>query len=200
MHAGWSGFSLPWPPDSKLPSQAHDGSIPEDLPADPPDCRRPRAAAAACRLRLPRGPLPSSTPALLCASPPGAQVRVFDTTLRDGEQSPGCTLTSTEKLAIAKQLSKLGARFSSPEAYTLHSPPLGLRCWVATAASPRLPALPSGCMPSSQFCPQFRDALRTHAAVCWGPPAGVDVIEAGFPVASPDDFEAVRSIAQEVRG
>lgn len=29
--------------------------------------------------------------------------------------------------------------------------------------------------------------------------AGVDVIEAGFPVASPDDFEAVRAIAQEVR-
>ena len=29
-------------------------------------------------------------------------------------------------------------------------------------------------------------------------PAGVDVIEAGFPVASPDDFEGVRSIAQEV--
>ncbi|KAL4427300.1 hypothetical protein ABPG77_003209 [Micractinium sp. CCAP 211/92] len=61
-------------------------------------------------------------------------VRIFDTTLRDGEQSPGCTLTSKEKLSIAKQLYKLG----------------------------------------------------------------VDVIEAGFPVASPDDFEGVRSIAQEV--
>ena len=31
-------------------------------------------------------------------------VRIFDTTLRDGEQSPGATLTSTEKLEIAKQL------------------------------------------------------------------------------------------------
>lgn len=61
-------------------------------------------------------------------------VRVFDTTLRDGEQSPGATLTSKEKLDIAKKLSKLG----------------------------------------------------------------VDVIEAGFPIASPDDFEAVRTIAMDV--
>lgn len=61
-------------------------------------------------------------------------VRIFDTTLRDGEQSPGATLTSKEKLDIARQLSKLG----------------------------------------------------------------VDIIEAGFPVASPDDFEAVKAIAQEV--
>ncbi|KAG2429375.1 hypothetical protein HXX76_011140 [Chlamydomonas incerta] len=61
-------------------------------------------------------------------------VRIFDTTLRDGEQSPGATLTSKEKLDIARQLAKLG----------------------------------------------------------------VDIIEAGFPVASPDDFEAVRTIAMEV--
>ena len=61
-------------------------------------------------------------------------IRIFDTTLRDGEQSPGATMTSKEKLDIAKQLSRLG----------------------------------------------------------------VDVIEAGFPVASPDDFEAVRTIAKEV--
>ena len=54
--------------------------------------------------------------------------------VRDGEQSPGATLTSKEKLEIAKQLSKLG----------------------------------------------------------------VDIIEAGFPAASSDDFEAVRTIAQEV--
>lgn len=53
---------------------------------------------------------------------------------RDGEQSPGATLTSKEKLEIAKQLSKLG----------------------------------------------------------------VDIIEAGFPAASPDDFDAVRSIALDV--
>uniref|UniRef100_A0A1J3J2P2 2-isopropylmalate synthase n=2 Tax=Noccaea caerulescens TaxID=107243 RepID=A0A1J3J2P2_NOCCA len=61
-------------------------------------------------------------------------VRVFDTTLRDGEQSPGATLTSKEKLDIARQLAKLG----------------------------------------------------------------VDIIEAGFPAASKDDFEAVKTIAETV--
>ena len=61
-------------------------------------------------------------------------VRIFDTTLRDGEQSPGASLTSKEKLEIARGLAKLG----------------------------------------------------------------VDVIEAGFPAASPDDLEAVRRIAEEV--
>ncbi|MBI4673700.1 MAG: 2-isopropylmalate synthase [Chloroflexi bacterium] len=61
-------------------------------------------------------------------------VRIFDTTLRDGEQSPGASLTSSEKLEIARQLAKLG----------------------------------------------------------------VDIIEAGFPAASPDDLEAVKQIAQEV--
>ncbi|KAI9331962.1 2-isopropylmalate synthase [Obelidium mucronatum] len=59
---------------------------------------------------------------------------VFDTTLRDGEQSPGVTLTTEEKIEIAKQLSRLG----------------------------------------------------------------VDVCEAGFPIASPGDFEAVQRIAKEV--
>jgi len=58
----------------------------------------------------------------------------FDTTLRDGEQSPGATLSSAEKLEIARQLAKLG----------------------------------------------------------------VDVIEAGFPAASPDDLAAVQRIAAEV--
>jgi len=61
-------------------------------------------------------------------------VRVFDTTLRDGEQSPGATLNIDEKLEIARLLVRLG----------------------------------------------------------------VDVIEAGFPIASPGDFEAVRRIALEV--
>ena len=62
------------------------------------------------------------------------RVKVFDTTLRDGEQSPGCSMTSEEKLQIAKQLHKLG----------------------------------------------------------------VDVIEAGFPIASQDDFAAVKQIADTV--
>jgi 2-isopropylmalate synthase len=61
-------------------------------------------------------------------------VRIFDTTLRDGEQSPGATLTSQEKLEIARMLAKLG----------------------------------------------------------------VDIIEAGFPIASPDDFAAVKQIADTV--
>src|SRR6266850_4378005 len=63
------------------------------------------------------------------------QVRIFDTTLRDGEQAPGFSLRPAEKLRLARQL----------------------------------------------------DAL------------GVDIIEAGFPIASPADAEAVRRIAQEVR-
>lgn len=64
------------------------------------------------------------------------RVIIFDTTLRDGEQSPGASLNKTEKLQIAHQLAALG----------------------------------------------------------------VDVIEAGFPVSSPGDFEAVRQIAKEVKG
>ncbi|MCH85096.1 2-isopropylmalate synthase chloroplastic-like, partial [Trifolium medium] len=66
--------------------------------------------------------------------PDPSYVRIFDTTLRDGEQSPGASMTSKEKLDIARQLSKLG----------------------------------------------------------------VDIIEAGFPAASKDDFEAVKMIANEV--
>ncbi len=61
-------------------------------------------------------------------------IRIFDTTLRDGEQSPGATMTSAEKFEVARALARLG----------------------------------------------------------------VDVIEAGFPAASPDDLEAVRRIAVEV--
>jgi 2-isopropylmalate synthase len=62
------------------------------------------------------------------------RIIIFDTTLRDGEQSPGATLNVDEKLTIARQLARLG----------------------------------------------------------------VDVIEAGFPYASPGDFEAVQKIAQTV--
>src|SRR3954453_22818270 len=64
------------------------------------------------------------------------RVLLFDTTLRDGEQSPGISLNTAEKLEIAQQLARLG----------------------------------------------------------------VDVIEAGFPIASPGDFDAVRTIAREVEG
>src|ERR671930_1579695 len=64
------------------------------------------------------------------------RVRIFDTTLRDGEQSPGISLNTQEKVEIAHQLARLG----------------------------------------------------------------VDVIEAGFPITSPGDFEAVQAIAREVEG
>ena len=62
-------------------------------------------------------------------------IHIFDTTLRDGEQVPGCKLNKREKLEIAAQLEALG----------------------------------------------------------------VDIIEAGFPVSSPGDFESVRAIAQLVK-
>ncbi|HEY5194226.1 MAG TPA: 2-isopropylmalate synthase [Solirubrobacteraceae bacterium] len=64
------------------------------------------------------------------------RVRVFDTTLRDGEQSPGIALNQQEKLEIAQQLARLG----------------------------------------------------------------VDIIEAGFPITSPGDFESVQAISREVEG
>src|SRR5580692_4822488 len=64
-----------------------------------------------------------------------ARITIFDTTLRDGEQSPGCSMNQQEKLRLAHQLDRLG----------------------------------------------------------------VDVIEAGFPIASEGDFESVRAIAEVVR-
>ncbi len=64
------------------------------------------------------------------------KVFIFDTTLRDGEQSPGASLSITEKLEIAEQLAALG----------------------------------------------------------------VDIIEAGFPVSSPGQFEATRLVAEKVQG
>ena len=63
------------------------------------------------------------------------RVIIFDTTLRDGEQSPGCSMTPDEKLRMARQLDRLG----------------------------------------------------------------VDVIEAGFPISSDGDFQAVQAVAREIR-
>ena len=63
-------------------------------------------------------------------------IRIFDTTLRDGEQSPGASMNVEEKITLAKQLSRLG----------------------------------------------------------------VDIIEAGFAISSPGDFEAIRRIGAEVEG
>ena len=64
------------------------------------------------------------------------RIRIFDTTLRDGEQSPGASMNQVEKVEVARALAALGG----------------------------------------------------------------DIIEAGFPIASPGDFEAVRAIAAEVTG
>lgn len=64
------------------------------------------------------------------------EIKIFDTTLRDGEQSPGVSFNQDEKLTLARQLAKLG----------------------------------------------------------------VDVIEAGFPIASKGDFDSVKKIASEVQG
>ena len=47
------------------------------------------------------------------AAPRGDRVVIFDTTLRDGEQAPGCTMTREEKLAVARQLASVLA--SPPE-------------------------------------------------------------------------------------
>jgi len=63
------------------------------------------------------------------------RVVIFDTTLRDGEQSPGCSMTADEKVRMARQIDRLG----------------------------------------------------------------VDIIEAGFPIASDGDFHAVQAVAQVVR-
>ncbi len=68
--------------------------------------------------------------------PDDGRVLIFDTTLRDGEQAPGCSMNLEEKLVLARQLAKLG----------------------------------------------------------------VDVIEAGFPIASTGDFEAVSRVASEIKG
>lgn len=65
-----------------------------------------------------------------------SQIKIFDTTLRDGEQSPGCSMNLTEKLEVARCLERLR----------------------------------------------------------------VDVIEAGFAISSPGDFESVQAIAQTVKG
>ncbi len=66
---------------------------------------------------------------------PGQKVYIFDTTLRDGEQVPGCKLNTTEKIEIALALEALG----------------------------------------------------------------VDIIEAGFPISSPGDFQSVNEIGKVIK-
>ena len=84
--------------------------------------------------------MPASKPKKTSPTPKGASkldntVRIFDTTLRDGEQSPGCAMDRFQKVQMGLQLEKLG----------------------------------------------------------------VDIIEAGFPIASNDEFEAVRDVAKAVK-
>ena len=63
------------------------------------------------------------------------RIKIFDTTLRDGEQSPGCSMNLNEKIEVAKQLERLN----------------------------------------------------------------VDVIEAGFAISSPGDFQSVKTVAETVK-
>ncbi len=67
---------------------------------------------------------------------PSARITIFDTTLRDGEQSPGFSMNTAEKLRLGRQLEKLG----------------------------------------------------------------VDILEAGFPIASPGEVDAVKAVSDEIRG
>ncbi|KAK1267100.1 2-isopropylmalate synthase B [Acorus gramineus] len=66
--------------------------------------RNPSISTVRCSLGS-RNPRPEYIPNRI---PDPNYVRIFDTTLRDGEQSPGATMTSSEKLVIARQLSRLG--------------------------------------------------------------------------------------------
>src|SRR3954470_20813809 len=111
----------------------------DGAPARPPTSPPPPSGGIARGGRESRKPSPREAAG---RSPKGAhrmdpdRVLIFDTTLRDGEQSPGISLNTGEKLEIAQQLARLG----------------------------------------------------------------VDVIEAGFPITSPGDFEAVQTISREVEG
>ncbi|KAL9181201.1 hypothetical protein ACHAXT_010006 [Thalassiosira profunda] len=130
--SGASSAFAPSPQNSHAVSRAYRPSA-----VAGPRARAPTALASALSLDpavaelYKRKPRPEYVPGRI--SDPD-YVRIFDTTLRDGEQSPGATLTSSEKLEIARNLAKLG----------------------------------------------------------------VDIIEAGFPIASPDDFNGVKQIADVV--
>ena len=103
---------------------------------------------------------------------PTGRLIVFDTTLRDGEQSPGCTLQRAEKLAV-RAWSDLGA----------------VAPVCATPPTTPTPFPPQNHHANPHFPPQIAHALNA---------LGVDVCEAGFPVASQGDFDAVQAIAREV--
>src|SRR5258708_12570187 len=66
-------------------------------------------------------------------------VRIFDTTLRDGEQSPGCTMNVEEKIAIARQLERLNVDII--EAGFAPSPPPAFEPGRRIAAAPTNPTV-----------------------------------------------------------
>ena len=55
--------------------------------------------------------------------PTPAQIRIFDTTLRDGEQSPGCSMTPQQKVVMARGLADLGVDAGPELKATAHAPP-----------------------------------------------------------------------------
>ena len=58
------------------------------------------------------------------STPDPNRVLIFDTTLRDGEQSPGCSMTQPEKLRVARALAELGVDIRGRrEVFALTQPP-----------------------------------------------------------------------------
>ena len=84
------------------------------------------------------------------------RIKIFDTTLRDGEQSPGCSMNLAEKIEMAKQLEKLGVdiieagfAIASPLPWTTRAfrplPPLWSTArWSLWPAAPRGTLTPPG--------------------------------------------------------
>jgi 2-isopropylmalate synthase len=112
------------------------GYLPHRLLASHCDVRMEAVSTAACTgvfddltVRFRFNPMPTQP-----TDP--RPIRIFDTTLRDGEQSPGASMNLTEKIEVAQALAQLG----------------------------------------------------------------VDIVEAGFPIASPGDFQSVREIAASLKG
>lgn len=125
-----------------------------------------------------------------------------DTTLRDGEQSPGATLTGKEKLLIARMLWCARSRRRPATCAALPAA-------RTSARMGRAPVQPTRRQPSALAppCPACADRRPQPTRPPRPPPPpphrarsrlGVDVCEAGFPIASEGDFEAVATIAKEI--
>src|SRR6185503_2076762 len=79
------------------------------IAAEDDDVRECQGSSAGVgkRMREGRGAVDEGRGERHAASPDDGRVRIFDTTLRDGEQAPGCTMTLEEKLAVARTLARL---------------------------------------------------------------------------------------------